>query len=56
MKRLKKNQTLDRQKGSGRPASKSTDETADKVRNVFTENPLATAGDVMRETGKPPTA
>ena len=55
VKRLKENQTLDRQKGPGRPACKSTGEHVDKVRNVFAENPQAAAGDVMRETGKPPT-
>ena len=51
MARLTANDTLDRQKGSGRPATVRTAEAVAKVKSVFEEKPRSNARDVMRETG-----
>ena len=51
--RLKKNHTMERQAGPGRPAKCRTAENLGKVKKVFDENPKASAGDVIRETGIP---
>ena len=51
--RLKKNNTLARQSGSGRPVTKSTSDNVEKAKQVLTDNPHASASDVMRATGNP---
>ena len=51
--RLKKNRAVERQAGSGRPAKCRTAENLGKAKKAFEENPKASAGDVIRETGIP---
>ena len=51
--RLKKNHTMERHEGSGRPAKCRTAENLGKVKKVSGENPKSSAGDVIRETDIP---